>query len=393
MTDDLDAPLGRKLGGSKLGGTMPRLRDMRSRRWPVARLAFGLVGLLVLVAFLRINFTDDPLGGRPSASVDISSSRNTNQVAGEVASEPITANPPQAVEDTTLAGGPQITMLDDLPDDEGTAPLGVRQLNEFGVDPDLIEETQNGPIPHMAGDGRTPFSTYARAGLTPAGANGRPLIAIVVTGLGLNESSTLDAIAKLPDDVTLAFAPYGRTLQRTTAAARGEGHEMLLQLPLEPFDYPDNDPGPQTLLTGQPPRANLDKLFWLMARFGGYFGVMNHMGARFSASSADFDPVMEELGTRGLGYVDDGASNRSLAPQLAQRNRVPFAAGDAELDTKPSRTAILEKLTALEKQASERGFAVGVASALPVSIDTITEWASDLEERGILLVPVSALMK
>ena len=51
------------------------------------------------------------------------------------------------------------------------------------------------------------------------------------------------------------------TLDRTTGAARAAGHELFLEVPLEPFDYPDNDPGPETLLTGQPPRANLDKLY------------------------------------------------------------------------------------------------------------------------------------
>ena len=32
------------------------------------------------------------------------------------------------------------------------------------------------------------------------------------------------------------------------ARAREAGHEVLLEVPMEPFDYPDNDPGPQTLL-------------------------------------------------------------------------------------------------------------------------------------------------
>ena len=48
--------------------------------------------------------------------------------------------------------------------------------------------------------------------------------------------------------VTFAFTPYGTDLERWVARARGEGHEVLLQIGMEPFDYPDNDPGPQTLL-------------------------------------------------------------------------------------------------------------------------------------------------
>lgn len=398
MTDDLDAPLGRP----KKPDPIVRVRQLRPftlaslhpRAWPIARIAFAVSVLILVVAYVRVALVDDPLGGRPSAIVDISSTRDSNVVANEVAAAPERLPQPDGLSVAIPAStGPQITTLDpNLPDQEAS-PIGVRALSEFGVDPDLIEETPNGPIPQIAGSGKSPFVTYSRASVTPATANGRKLIAIVVTGLGLNESGTLDAISKLPDNVTLAFAPYGRSLGNTTAAARAEGHEMLLEIPMEPFDYPDNDPGPQTLLTGQPPRANLDKLYWLMARFGGYFGLMNYMGARFTASSADFSPVVEELGTRGLGLVDDGASNRSVAAQLAGRNTVPFVRGDAEIDAAPARSAILEKLANLEVRAADKGYAVGIASALPVTIDAIAEWATGLETRGAMLVPVSAVMK
>jgi polysaccharide deacetylase 2 family uncharacterized protein YibQ len=192
--------------------------------------------------------------------------------------------------------------------------------------------------------------------------------------------------------VTLAFAPYGKGLQRSVASARTSGHEVLLEVPLEPFDYPDNDPGPDTLLTGQAPRDNLNKLFKVMSRFGGYAGLLNNMGARFTASGADFGPMMEELGARGLGYLDDGSSNRSLAPQLARANRVPFARVDAMVDANPSRTAILAQLQALEDKARRNGSAIGIVSALPVSIEVVTEWARTLEDKGIVIVPASALM-
>jgi polysaccharide deacetylase 2 family uncharacterized protein YibQ len=286
------------------------------------------------------------------------------------------------------ANGPAVTEVG-----EGV-PGGTPDLmaNAQMLDPNLLEETEHGLIPRIGATGATPFNAYARPSITPASAGGKLLIAIVVTGLGLNEQGTADAIETLPEAVTLAFAPYGKTLTQSVAAARGSGHEILLQVPLEPFDYPDNDPGPETLLTGQRPRDNLDKLFAVMGRFGGYVGLMNHMGARFTASAADFGPVMEELGTRGLGYLDDGSSNRSLAPQLAAANAVEFARADAALDQNPARAPILEALKALEAKAAGGGSAIGVISALPVSIQTIAEWAQTVESRNVVIVPVSALM-
>ena len=116
------------------------------------------------------------------------------------------------------------------------------------------------------------------------------------------------------------------------------------------------------------------------------------MGARFTASAADFAPVMEEISARGLGYLDDGSSNRSLAAQLAATNTVPFGRADLMLDGNPTRAAILAQLTALEQKATAEGGAIGLVSALPVSVQTVAEWAEGLEERGFVLVPASMLM-
>lgn len=392
MADELSAPLGRK----KKRKDRPKGETrFRPGALPIARILFGLIGLILIVVIGRIILVDDPEGGRPVAEMSISSARATNEVAADVVTEPIQGvipGPADPGSETAPTDGSIIVIDDALPEFSNDPELGIAALTEFGVDPDLIEETQNGPIPRVSTEGRTPFETYARAGMTPASANGKALIAIVVTGLGLSEAGTLEAIEKLPDNVTLAFAPYGRSLQRTAGAARAGGHELLLEVPLEPFDYPDNDPGPQTLLTGQPPRANLDRLFWLLARLGGYTGLINHMGARFTASAADFTPIMEELGTRGLGFVDDGSSNRSLAANLAQNNRVPFARGNAQIDLNPSRAAIMAELEALEVRAAQNGSAIGIASALPVSIQTIADWSRTLDDESILLVPISALM-
>jgi polysaccharide deacetylase 2 family uncharacterized protein YibQ len=265
-------------------------------------------------------------------------------------------------------------------------------VNAEGVIPDLAEETKDGPIPKMSPTGETPFAAYSRPSSAVIG-SGKPMVAIVVTGLGLNEAGTLKAIDKLPPDISLAFAPYGAALSRTVAAAHAAGHELLLEVPMEPFDYPETDPGPQTLLTGQPAKSNIGKLYWLMSRFGGYLGLINNTGARFTASASDFGPIMEELGTRGLGYLDDGSSNRSIADQLAKANKVPFGRGDVMLDADPSRGQILAALDSLVSLAQSKGEAIGVISALPVSIATVAEWTAGLANKNVQLVPVSALMK
>jgi uncharacterized protein len=162
-------------------------------------------------------------------------------------------------------------------------------------------------------------------------------------------------------------------------------------VPMEPFQYPDNDPGPQTLLTSLTPPQNIDRLYWLMSRFGSYVGLMNTMGARFTASEPSFAPILRETAKRGLIFVDDGSNPRSLAGRIAGANNLPFARADVILDSVPTPDEIDRALSRLEMAARERSVAVGFASALPVSIDHIAKWAKDAQSRGLLLVPISAV--
>src|SRR5262249_27353472 len=140
------------------------------------------------------------------------------------------------------------------------------------------------------------------------------------------------------------------------------GHEVLLQVPMEPFDYPNNDPGSQTLLTSLEPGQNIGRLQWAMSRFQGYVGIVNAMGARFTASETAMTLVLREAAQRGLLYVDDGASQRSVAAQIAPLGNIPFARADVTIDAVPTPSDVERALNRLETIARERGLAVGMAS-------------------------------
>src|SRR5690606_23709677 len=120
-------------------------------------------------------------------------------------------------------------------------------------------------------------------------------------------------------------------------------------------------------------------------------GVVNYMGARFTADEKAMSLLMGELSLRGLAYLDDGTSARSLAKQIAQAKGVPFAASDAVIDQNRDRGAILAKLDELERIARARGFAIGDGSALETTVDAVATWAGEVRKRGIELVPISAV--
>ncbi len=255
-------------------------------------------------------------------------------------------------------------------------------------DPGLTERRGDAVLPIIGRDGRRPLQVYARP--FDRG-DARPRIALVVTGLGMMAGETQAAIQQFPAPVSLAFSPHGRKLQDWVDQARAAGHEVLLNLPMEPFDFPRQDPGPNTLLTAVDATQNIERLEWVMSRAAGYVGLAGFRGARFLASAGDMRPVLEAIKARGLLFLDNGTSSQSTTKALAAQIGLVRAANDRFVDLKESRVEIEKRLAELEDIAKRTGSAVGIARPLPATMDLVATWAQGLAAKSIVLAPVSAV--
>ncbi|NOJ50497.1 divergent polysaccharide deacetylase family protein [Bradyrhizobium archetypum] len=388
--DELSTPLGQKAERKKRWFRLPF----------TAMQALAVLLGLFLVAFLTVAlFTDNPLGGEPIARVALRKPADEKQSAA--ASGPPEQAPKSAAHQAPAGDNKTVTIIDGSSGKRQDIVIGSDTADKSpaeaapaaamaGIDQRLLEKSRHGMIPVVA-DGLKPFTVYA-ADADRAKAARMPVVAIVVGGLGVGAAKTTDAIMKLPPAVTLAFTPYGADPARLAERARAQRHEILLQVPMEPFDYPDNDPGPQTLLTTLTSDQNIDRLYWHLSRFQGYAGIANFMGARFTAADTVMQPIIREAAKRGLGYLDDGSSPRSAAPALTAAQSMPFAKADFTIDAVPTSAEIDRILVKLETLAKERGMAVGVASALPISIERLAVWIKTLDNRGIMLVPLTTAM-
>lgn len=254
-------------------------------------------------------------------------------------------------------------------------------------DKDLLEQYGEFRLPRRGPSGNRPFEVYAR---TWSGVQG-PRVALMVGGLGLSQTGTKTAIDRLPPQVTLGFAATGNSLSRWMQLARRGGHEIMLQMPMEPYNYPANNPGQGTLEINASADENLAKMRRSMGKMTNYTGIANFMGARMTADGRSLQPIMEELTTRGLMYLDDGSSPRSVAQQVANATSTPFARADKVIDNRRDRGAILKELNELERIARGRGYAIGTGSSFKVTIDAIDIWIQGARKRGIDIVPISAL--
>jgi polysaccharide deacetylase 2 family uncharacterized protein YibQ len=389
--DDLSAPLGQNTERRKRRFRLP---------FTVTQALAGLLGLFLLAFIGFALFSNNPLGGEPVAQVAIHQKAAEEKTPAASAHDqaekaaPKQAEPGEHKTVTIIDGssGKRQDVVIGGGNASGTAESDAAAAPAMmtGIDQRLLEKTRYGMIPVVA-DGLKPFTVYA-ADADRVRAAKMPTVSIVVGGLGVGAAKTTEAIMKLPGAVTLAFTPYGADPGKLAERARAQRHEILLQIPMEPYDYPDNDPGPQTLLATLGPEENLDRLLWHLGRLQGYAGIANFMGARFVATDAAMGPVIREASKRGLSYFDDGSAPRSVAAALAGGQAMPFAKGDVAIDAVPTSAEIDRQLAKLEALAKERGFAVGTASALPISIDRIGAWIKTLDARGIMLVPLTTAM-
>jgi len=318
--------------------------------------AAGGLFLLALIALIAV--TGDPRAGAPRVRISLGqpggASVFTNPLAGP---GPVASQPAAAGADGQAQGLPP-------------APF-----------PGLTAPGPGGLLPVIGPDGRTPAQAYAR----PFRDTGAPKVALVIGGLGLNSKITLQAIEQLPPDVTLSFVPYADGLQGWIDRARMRGHEVLLEAPMEPVDYPQNDPGPFTLMAQDPGPETVKRLEWLLSRASGYFGLTNYLGGRFLASDAAVGVLTTALRQRGLAFIDDGsAAGRGGGAQRASAERII----DANLDS----GSISHELAALEDSARQHGRALGSGFAYPVTLLQVQQWAAGLNGRGLVLAPASAMM-
>ena len=357
--DILTRPLGVDVPDAGPEGRLARLRQLgRSPRVVAAGLGgLGLAALGLVVLF------GDPTAGEPRVRIAIATREAppvpARAAPAEAAAEPAPAPKLQSsADEVESASGVTVRRPGGAAAPAEAVVIRVPQPDAPKLapapDPRLTERGRHGVLPKL-GEGRIrPLDVYARAEEPGTG----PRIAILITGLGVGQAATASAIVKLPQAVSLAFSPYGADAERSAARARDFGHEILVQAPMEPFDYPDSDPGPQGLLTATKGPENTDRLGWVMSRFPGYVGVANFMGAKLMADSAAFEPILREIAARGLGFVDDGTTRAALSADLLGKTKVPSARAEIVLDAVPRPEAIDRELARLEAQARANGFAL-----------------------------------
>ena len=368
------------------------LRDVRVPGWRALGLYWLVVGAGVLGGAAWLSHLGPPapavaMAAPEGPAASGPAEQAPRQAPAGAAGQPVSLAEPPAADAPAPPAAPEPPQL------AAAAPPGAPPRAPHRViaapDPALLEESRHGLLPRVGPDGRTAIRAYGR---DFDRRDTRPRVGIVVADVGLNATHTEEAIRRLPPAVTLAISPYAARPGQTAERARERGMETLISIPMESAGYPLNNPGDRALLTGRGMAENLDTLAWVLGRAQGYVGAIGAVGGmrgeRFAAMPEAIGAVQDALRGRGLLYVDP----RPGAPAPA---RAWGRAVDVVLDEPAgTRGEIDRRLAELESLARERGAALGLAgAATPVVVERIAAWAAGLESRGLVMAPVSAMIR
>ena len=378
----------------------PRLPKRRLPQINPKLAALGAGGAFVLAAVIAIQVFGDPSAAGPRGVVSLAPTSASAATAprisfSEAAAEGSQINPSALNDSSSAAQIGEITAdgqlhvsVVDAPEVDSSGSPTVRPLPRAPF-PGLTQQGPNGPLPIVAANGTTAAQAYAR----PFSAqSNRPLLAVIIGGLGFNAAATSQAINELPPEITLSFVPYANNLQSWIDQARAHGHEVMLELPMEPFDSAADDTGPQTLLASATPQQNVSHLEQLLSLGAGYFGVTNYQGARFATSAQASQPIVQALKRRGLVFVSSGIGQHTALSVEAARAGLTNTAADRIIDARREADAIDDQLLNLEALALQNQSAIGAGFAYPVTMQQVGHWASDVTSRGYQLAPVSAVL-
>ena len=274
-------------------------------------------------------------------------------------------------------------------DDKTTFPPLVPSISPPApLSQEMIEKTSYGNLPKIGEKGEKYWKFYAKPVVIK---NQKPMIAIIVTGLGTNKQITEQAL-RLPEAVNLSFSPYSKDLSGWMTHSRLSGHEILIDLPMESANYPASDPGPLGLLVSKEQNENENRIKKLMAHDVGFVGFITPQDEVFLANPELFKSLLQVLSGRGLMLVVGKPPAKNESKELIEKGMTANVVADTLIDEELTSTAIQARLTLLEQTAKQKGVAVGIAQGYPITIKQLKEWSTKAEENGFIIVPVSMII-
>jgi len=221
-------------------------------------------------------------------------------------------------------------------------------------------------------------------------ARGRLVILLDDVGQKLD---LVPAAAALPKEVGFAVLPFLPKSTESAEALHGAGHEIWLHLPMEPENYPADNPGPGAILMSMSTNEMRVAVHDALDNIPYAVGVNNHMGSKVTADLRTMTWIMQELKIRDMAFIDSRTTPRTVAEDAAAGQGVPTNRRHVFLDNERDQAAIKRQLAEAVRRCRLEGEIIAIGHLDPVTIEVLAQELPGIAKRGADLVRPSALVR
>ena len=207
-----------------------------------------------------------------------------------------------------------------------------------------------------------------------------PKIVIIIDDIGYDKKIA-SALCDLEPNITfsvLPFAPFGKIISKQLHA---KGSQLMLHLPMEPFEYPDINPGPGAILSTMTPDTLLTQLKKNINDIPYIVGVNNHMGSKITTNANQMNQIFTVLKKENLFFIDSRTAPKSQCKASARLFKLKFAQRDIFLDNFQNTEYITGQFQKLKALAKKHGFAIGIGHPYKATLHTLSRELPKLKNK------------
>lgn len=273
--------------------------------------------------------------------------------------------------ESAIADGKQVII------DVATNEITIRAVEERQVD---VSEG----ILSESGDGFEPVVQKKK---------GKSTLGVIITGLGLDKNVT-EAAFRMPEEVALGFSPYAEAVNKLVESAYSFGHEPFLNIPMQTYEYPFDDPGPLAIMTNLSKAKNMFRLKAVLSAAEGYVGVIASPKEKVTHSLVNILPVIDEIKKQNAIFVYNEKVSNQFLKQEAFSIGLPVITNYTIIDEELTKEQLSKKLEKIKTMVVNEGLdVIIVGHAYPLTIQVVSNWVQGLKQEGVDIAPISKFIK
>ena len=218
------------------------------------------------------------------------------------------------------------------------------------------------------------------------------LVSIVIDDLGENYRR-FEELSSINVPFTYSILPFQTHSIRIANEVDKRNGEVILHLPLEPWNSSQHAMNDGTLLTGMSQdqlHAQLQRNINAVPHLS---GVSNHMGSKFTEHQEKMETVLQAIKEKGLFFLDSRTSDKTVGYALAKEMRIKTAKRNLFIDNDHNQLSAEKQLQKIPRLAKKNGgHLIAIGHPYPSTITALKKCVPLLQEQGITVVPLSQLV-